>query len=208
MANAPRTRLEPEARRAQLVGLGLQMLSTRPLDKVAIDDIAAEAGISRGLLFHYFPTKRDFHLAVARAAARQLLDRTQTDPALPPIEQLRAGVEAFVDHLTDNRDAYVAFIRGSSGGDPELLQVYESTRTAFTGRVLAGLGIEPVTTRLRTVVRGWVAFTEEVTVDWLSGGDLEREELITLLNEALVSLVTGATGGWPLDDRGMTADRG
>ena len=202
MANAPRTRLEPEARRAQLVGLGLQMLSTRPLDKVAIDDIATEAGISRGLLFHYFPTKRDFHLAVARAAAQELLDRTRTDPGLPPLDQLRAGVEAFVDHLTGNRDAYVAFIRGSSGGDPELLQVYESTRTAFTDRVLAGLGIEPVTTRLRAVVRGWVAFTEEVTVDWLSSGDLEREDIVTLIDEALVALVTGATGGWPLGDDG------
>ena len=202
MANAPRTRLEPEARRAQLVGLGLQMLSTRPLDKVAIDDIATEAGISRGLLFHYFPTKRDFHLAVARAAAQELLDRTRTDPDLPPLDQLRAGVEAFVDHLTGNRDAYVAFIRGSSGGDPELLQVYESTRTAFTDRVLAGLGIEPVTTRLRAVVRGWVAFTEEVTVDWLSSGDLEREDIVTLIDEALVALVTGATGGWPLGDDG------
>lgn len=208
MANAPRTRLEPEARRAQLIGLGLQMLSTRPLDKVAIDDIAAEAGISRGLLFHYFPTKRDFHLAVARAAAQELLDRTQTDPDLPPLHQLRAGVEAFVDHLTGNRDAYVALIRGSSGGDPELLQVYESTRRAFTDRVLDGLGIEPVTTRLRTVVRGWVAFTEEVTVDWLSGGDLEREELVTLLDEALVSLVTGATGGWPLAEGRTATDRG
>lgn len=202
MANAPRTRLEPEARRAQLVGLGLQMLSTRPLDKVAIDDIATEAGISRGLLFHYFPTKRDFHLAVARAAAQELLDRTRTDPGLPPLDQLRAGVEAFVDHLTGNRDAYVAFIRGSSGGDPELLQVYESTRTAFTDRVLAGLGIDPVTTRLRAVVRGWVAFTEEVTVDWLSSGDLEREDIVTLIDEALVALVTGATGGWPLGDDG------
>ena len=202
MANAPRTRLEPEARRAQLVGLGLQMLSTRPLDKVAIDDIATEAGISRGLLFHYFPTKRDFHLAVARAAAQELLDRTRTDPDLSPLDQLRAGVEAFVDHLTGNRDAYVAFIRGSSGGDPELLQVYESTRTAFTDRVLAGLGIDPVTTRLRAVVRGWVAFTEEVTVDWLSSGDLEREDIVTLIDEALVALVTGATGGWPLGDDG------
>ena len=119
MANAPRTRLDPEARRSQLVELGLRMLSTRPLDKVAIDDIAAEAGISRGLLFHYFPTKRDFHVAVAQAAAQELLDRTDPDPDLPLIGRLRAGVEAFVDHVTDNRDAYVAFIRGSSGGDPQ-----------------------------------------------------------------------------------------
>jgi AcrR family transcriptional regulator len=198
--NGPRTRLDPAARRAQLVGLGLQMLSTRPLDKVAIDDIAVEAGISRGLLFHYFPTKRDFHLAVARAAAQDLLDRTDPDHDLPPLARLRAGVEAFVDHLTGNRDAYVAFIRGSSGGDPELLQVYESTRTAFTDRVLDGLGIEPAPPQLRTVVRGWVAFTEEVTVSWLSSGDLERDEIISLLDDALVALVTGVTGAWPLGD--------
>jgi AcrR family transcriptional regulator len=194
-----RTRLEPAARRAQLVQLGLQMLSTRPLDKVAIDDIAAEAGISRGLLFHYFPTKRDFHVAVAQAAAQDLLDRTDPDRDMPLIGRLRAGVEAFVDHLTDNRDAYVAFIRGSSGGDPQLLQVYEATRTAFTDRVIEGLGLTPETAppRLRAAVRGWVALTEEVTVDWLSSGTLERDEVINLIDDALVALVTVAVGAWP-----------
>jgi AcrR family transcriptional regulator len=199
VANAPRTRLDPEARRSQLVGLGLRMLSTRPLDKVAIDDIAAEAGISRGLLFHYFPTKRDFHVAVAQAAAQDLLDRTDPDPDLPLIGRLRAGVEAFVDHVTDNRDAYVAFIRGSSGGDPQLLQVYEATRTAFTDRVLDGLGVtSTVPPRLRAAVRGWVALTEEVTVDWLSSGALERDEVISLIDDALVALVTMAVGAWPV----------
>ncbi len=200
MANAPRTRLDPEARRSQLVGHGLRMLSTRPLDKVAIDDIAAEAGISRGLLFHYFPTKRDFHVAVAQAAAQELLDRTDPDPDLPLTRRLRAGVEAFVDHVTDNRDAYVAFIRGSSGGDPQLLQVYEATRAAFTDRVLDGLGVtSPVPPRLRAAVRGWVALTEEVTVDWLSSGTLERDEVITLIDDALVALVTMAVGAWPVE---------
>ena len=200
MANSPRTRLDPEARRAQLVALGLKMLSTRPLDKVAIDDIAAEAGISRGLLFHYFPTKRDYHVAVARAAAQDLLDRTDMLVGTTLGQRLRANVEAFVDHLTENRDAYVAFIRGSAGGDPDLLAVYEDTRTAFTDRVLVGLGLthrdEP---RLRPAVRGWVAFTEEVTVDWLSRGrdGLDRDGLVDLIDDALVALVTLATGTAP-----------
>jgi AcrR family transcriptional regulator len=200
VANSPRTRLDPEARRAQLVALGLKMLSTRPLDKVAIDDIAAEAGISRGLLFHYFPTKRDYHVAVARAAAQDLLDRTDTLIGSTLGQRLRANVEAFVDHLTENRDAYVAFIRGSAGGDPDLLAVYEDTRTAFTDRVLVGLGLthrdEP---RLRPAVRGWVAFTEEVTVDWLSRGrdGLDRDGLVDLIDDALVALVALATGTAP-----------
>ena len=203
MAHAPRTRLDPEARRAQLVGLGRRMLSTRPLDQVAIDDIAAEAGISRGLLFHYFPTKRDFHVAVARAAADDLLARTDSDPALPPTARLRAGVEAFVDHVAGNRAAYVAFIRGSGGGDPQLAEVYDRTRAAFTDRVLDGLGVPPpVPPRLRATVRGWVALTEEVTVHWLTpgpsgGGDLDRSDVVDLVEEALVALVTMATGSFP-----------
>jgi len=182
------------------VALGLKMLSTRPLDKVAIDDIAAEAGISRGLLFHYFPTKRDYHVAVARAAAQELLDRTDMVVGSTLASSLRANVEAFVDHLTENRDAYVAFIRGSAGGDPDLLAVYEDTRSAFTDRVLVGLGLlhidEP---RLRPAVRGWVAFTEEVTVDWLSRGrdGLDRDGLVDLIDDALVALVAVATGTPP-----------
>src|SRR5262245_27930434 len=177
MGPTPRTRLDRDARRAQLVELGLKMLSTLPLDKVAIDDIAAEAGISRGLLFHYFPTKRDYHLAVARAAAADLLGRTDPDPALDALAQLRGSVEAFVDYVTANRDAYTAFIRGSAGGDADLREVSDDTRAAFTDRVLSRLGTPAPSARLRAAVRGWVAFTEEVTVDWLSQGDeLDRED--------------------------------
>jgi AcrR family transcriptional regulator len=198
VANIPRTRLDPDARRAQLVDLGLRMLSTRPLDKVAIDDIAAEAGISRGLLFHYFPTKRDYHVAVARAAAAELLERTDIGTDLPPIARLRANVEAFVDHLTGNKDAYIAFIRGSSGGDPQLLEVYEDTRRAFTDRVLDGLGLtRPYPERLQLAVRGWVAFTEEVTVDWLSRGGLDRDEVVDLIDDTLVAIVNLAGGTFP-----------
>src|SRR5262245_8652137 len=195
MGSTPRTRLDRDARRAQLVQLGLEMLSTRPLDKVAIDDIAAEAGISRGLLFHYFPTKRDFHRAVAEAAARDLLRRTAPDVSLPPKAALRHSIEAYVDHVAENRDAYIAFIRGSGGGDAGLGEVSDDARAAFTARVLAGLGAAQASDRLRAAVRGWVGFTEEVTVDWLSRGGLDRDELVALIADALVALVAMASGG-------------
>jgi AcrR family transcriptional regulator len=198
VATRTRTRLDPQARRAQLVGLGVDMLSTRPLDQVAIDEIAAEAGISRGLLFHYFPTKRDFHVAVAQAAADDLLARTAPDPERPVVEQLRAGIEAFLDHVSGNRDAYVSLVRSSGGGDPALQAVFEATRAAITGRVLRALGVpDPPSPRLRLAVRGWVALTEEVVVDWLVTGDLARDDVISLLDHALVQLVAlaAAQGG-------------
>jgi AcrR family transcriptional regulator len=194
VANGSRTRLDPAARRAQLVALGLEMLSTRPLDQVVIDEIAAEAGISRGLLFHYFPTKRDFHVAVVQAAADDLCARTEPDPTLPVPQRVRASLEAFVDYVTENRDAYISLLRGTAGGDPALRAVVDEARSVITGRVLAGIRVtDPVPARLRLAARGWVAFTEEATLDWLSSGDLGRAELIDLLDEALVRLMAVAS---------------
>jgi AcrR family transcriptional regulator len=195
VANGSRTRLDPAARRAQLVALGLQMLSTRPLDQVVIDEIAAEAGISRGLLFHYFPTKRDFHVAVVQAAADDLYARTEPDTALPVRERLHTSLEAFVDYVSDNRDVYAALLRGAAGGDPAVRAVLDATRSKITDRVLAGLGVhDPAPARLRLAARGWVAFAEEATVDWLATGDLGRAELIELLDESLVTLMAVASG--------------
>jgi AcrR family transcriptional regulator len=199
----PRTRLDPGARRAQLVALGLEMLSTRPLDQVAIDEIATQAGISRGLLFHYFPTKRDFHLAVVQAAADDLLARTAPDPGLPVDARLRASVEAFVAHVSENSEAYTSLVRGAAGGDPGLLAVFDATRAAFADRVVAGLGLpEPPPARTVLAIRGWVAFTEEVTIAWLAagGGEPGRDAVVDLIDRALVAVVeTAAPGSTPPD---------
>lgn len=189
-----RTRLDPEARRTQLVELGLEMLSTRPLNQLAIEDIAAAAGISRGLLFHYFPSKRDFHEAVVRAAAADMLARTAPDPGLPFIEQLRAGVEAFVDYVSENPAAYVSLVRGAAGSDPALQAIFDQTRTEICHRVFERIGAEKPPTRVRLAVRGWVAFSEEAVIDWISepASDLDRTDLVDLLDAALVTLVAMA----------------
>src|SRR5262249_47381912 len=63
-----RVRLDVDARRAQLVDLGLTEFGTRTYDEVSIDRIAQMAGISKGLLYHYFPTKRAFYVACVREA--------------------------------------------------------------------------------------------------------------------------------------------
>ncbi|MFC7613457.1 TetR/AcrR family transcriptional regulator [Actinokineospora soli] len=78
-----RTRRTAEDRRRQLVGIGLRMLTTRPIHDITVDDVAAEAGIARSLLFHYFPTKQDFYVEVVRAAGRRMLRATRVDPDTP-----------------------------------------------------------------------------------------------------------------------------
>jgi AcrR family transcriptional regulator len=163
MLNSVPTRLSAQDRRRQLVGLGLQMLTTRPIHELSVDAVAEQAGISRGLLFHYFPTKRDFYVAVMRAASRRLLRQTRPDPSLPPSDQLRAMLTAYVAFVTRRRASYISFVRGAAGGDDFVVEVYDETRAALTDRVLEMLGAPQAD---RMVVHGWFAYVEDLAIEW------------------------------------------
>src|SRR5690349_13034746 len=166
MTREKRTRLDPAARRAQLIALGVEMLATRTLDALSVEDIATKAGISRGLLFHYFSSKQEFHTEVARAAARDLIDRTEPDPALPPLEALRAGLVAFIDYVEENPDNYKSLVRGAAAGDAQMRAIFDETRATLAGRIIDVLGSLdlPLGPRAQLSVHGWVAFTEECVI--------------------------------------------
>lgn len=200
-----RTRLDPVARRAQLIALGVEMLATRTLDALSVEDIAKKAGISRGLLFHYFSSKQEFHTEVARAAAADLLQRTEPDVALPPVEALRGAIGAFIGYVEENPDNYKSLVRGAASGDAQMRAIFDATRATLAGRVVQvvgqlGFALGP---RAELAVHGWVAFVEECTIRWIdAGGHLvqrngaggtDRDELEDLLTKALPALVLAST---------------
>ena len=178
MALRPRVRLEAESRRSQLIELGLTLLSVTPVEQVPVDEIIRAAGISRSLLFHYFPSKRDFHVAVVRAAAAHLLEVTSGDPDLPPLERLKSGLHAFADYVSSNRDLYMALVRGSGGADPELQGVVSRSRVTFADRLLSIVGDADVSPIMRSAARGWFGFVEESTLDWAEQRDYDVGELV------------------------------
>ena len=118
MAAARRARLSTDARREQLVALGIEIFSERPFDEVSIDDIAAAAGISKGLLYHYFPSKRDFYVAVIRSAADEMQALTEPDPALVPRERLAAALERYLEYVETHARGYATVLRAGIGSDP------------------------------------------------------------------------------------------
>ena len=187
-------RLDPEERRAQLLELGLRMLSSESADRVPVDEIADAAGISRGLLFHYFPTKRDFYVAVAREAARQLLEVTEPDPTLHHMERLHASLAAYVDFVTENEALYVALVRGAAGSDQELQAISEQTRAESARRVIDALDLDEPDPDpgVRVAARGWVGFIEETTLDWLRNRDIDRERLLAMQEKVLVHALEAA----------------
>ena len=187
-------RLRSDERRTQLVEIGMRLVAASSFDAVPIDRVAKEAGISRSLLFHYFPDKRAFQVAVAEASADQLLAATEPDPDLPPDERLRASLHAFVDYVSDREEAFVSLIRGATGGDPRLRDVFDRAHTVVANRILDGVGVAPGSESplLRIAVRGWVAFLEEAVVVWLASAEPTQDELVGLLEAALVAAVATA----------------
>src|SRR2546421_6191095 len=160
-----RTRLGAEDRRRQLIGIGLQLLATRPIHQITVDEVAASAGISRSLLFHYFPTKQDYYVAVVRAASRRLLRRIAPDHDSPASTQIHAIVEDYVCYLERRREPYVALFR-SPGADDWVRSIHEETQNALARRVIDALGggVRPPAVEL--VIRAWWSFAEELAISW------------------------------------------
>lgn len=180
-----RTRLQVDERRAQLLALGLRLFSERSYDEVSIDDIAREAGVSKGLLYHYFGGKRAFYVACVENAAELLLARIAPDLTLPESERARAGLEAYLDFVEEHEAAYLALMRSGIGNDPEVAAILERTRTVIVRRMLDGMGLDESRAVFRTAARSWVGQVEAASVDRLDHRDLSRESVVRLLIGAL-----------------------
>lgn len=170
-------RLTAVDRRRQLVGIGLSKLVEKPIHGLSLDEVATEAGISRGLLFHYFPTKRDFYLACVSAAGRRILRNTAADPTLEPDAQLREMVRLFISQIDRRRAFYLSLVRGTGGGDVGVAEVYDQMRQEMTGRVLL---CQELPDDARAVVHAWWAYVEDRAIGW-SGQGPDRRTLT--LNE-------------------------
>ena len=184
-------RLDPDARRRQLVEAGFELIQTRPFSQVSAEEVAKLAGVSKGLVFHYFPTTRDLHVAVIRAAAAELLSRLEADPDLAPEDRLAAGLEAFVGFIETQPANYLAVAR-SVGSDSALMEVFEETRSAVVDIVLHAIGLTDAPPGLRIVVRGWIAMVEESVLHWLEGRPVPREALVGFLQRAAAAMLPDA----------------
>lgn len=188
-----RVRMTPDDRREQLLELGVRLLSTRSVDELSIDMLAEEAGISRGLLYHYFGNKQDFHRAVVRKAADDLIRVTAPTAEGEPLERLARSLEAYVDYVVANYEGYTSLVRGAGSGDAELRDIYEEARAVLTdrifeaedGRLLDVFAVED-TPAARLMVRGWSAMAEEVVLAWVRDDrGVGKEDLLAMLAAAL-----------------------
>ncbi|WP_216658785.1 TetR/AcrR family transcriptional regulator [Nocardioides sp. zg-1230] len=179
-----RRRLSADERRRQLVAIGLAKIVETPIQDLSMDDIATEAGISRGLLFHYFPTKTDFYLACIAAAGRRILRTTAPDEDAPGEAQVEMTTRLMIEQIERRRGFYLALVHGHGVADPRVSEVMDSVRDGSTERVVAALDVPE---ERRDVVRAWWAYTEDRALTWSAVPPGERPVSLSQLVEECVA---------------------
>ncbi|MEZ4451597.1 MAG: helix-turn-helix domain-containing protein [Nannocystaceae bacterium] len=186
-------RLHVDERRGQLLELGLTLFANTTYDELSIDAIAEAAGISKGLLYHYFSSKRDFYVETVRLAVARLLEaaRAATDDRISPA-LLERGLDTFLDFAERHGRPFVSLLRGGLGADPEVAAIIDGTRDALLQRALDRLSLAD-NRRAQVALRGWIGFCEVTSLDWLEHGrDLDRGELRDLMAQMLVAALVAA----------------
>jgi AcrR family transcriptional regulator len=186
------TRLPVDERRRRLLELGGELFARHSYDELSMARIAREAGISKALLYHYFPSKRDYLVASLAEAAGELARVTEPDPELPPLEALAGSVGAYLGWIERNELAYAKLIR-SAGAVTEVRELVEEVRDRTSERILEGLGAgDDPPPRVRACVRAWLWYMDGAVLDWLEHRDLGRDELRDLLIGSLAGALAAA----------------
>ena len=186
----PRKRMTPTQRRAQLLEIGSALFAERPYEDVWIEEVADLAGVSRGLMYHYFPSKREFFVEIVRTESERNLDLTAPDTSLPVLEQIAAGLDAYISYTDEHAHGVRAVNRGSLLGDRRIDDILSREFEIQQERILAAL---PERFRddemVRTALRGWVAFVRAVCLDWVERRTLSREQVRAVCLRAVAGLL-------------------
>ncbi|MBN0047366.1 TetR/AcrR family transcriptional regulator [Streptomyces actuosus] len=178
MTTGVRRRMGVEERRQQLIGVALELFSRRSPDEVSIDEIASAAGISRPLVYHYFPGKLSLYEAALKRASDDLAARFVEPREGPLGARLLRVMGRYFDFVDEHGPGFSALMRGGPAvGSSTTNALVDSVRQAARDHILVHLGVQEPPARLELVVRSWISLAESTALIWLDGRRIPRAEL-------------------------------
>lgn len=201
-AAANGSRLDADERRRQILGAARRLFSERGYSATSTAEIAAEAGVARGLINHYFGTKRELYVEVVREMVRF---RSQPVPeyvnGTTPAARLEQSIDEWLEMVSRNREAWLAAVGAEGlGRDPEIEAVLDEAREQATARIIEVLGLGPAAEappEMHAVLRAYGGMAEAATREWLERDRWTREQVAAFLKAALPRLVGEAYDAVP-----------
>ena len=185
-------RLDYDERRQLILDAARRLFCQRPYSEVSMADLAASAGVARGLLHHYFGSKRDLYLAVMRELIQVPTIPLPDDTSLDAQQLWEASVEGWMRLIESNRELWLTAIgAGGTGRDAELEEILDEARELTAERALEALGLDVAAApaELLALVRGYGGLAQEITREWLERERLTRDQTSALLRAALPALL-------------------
>ncbi len=183
-----------EERRRQLIGVALELFSRRSPDEVSIDEIASAAGISRPLVYHYFPGKLSLYEAALQRASDDLAARFMEPHQGPLGARLLRVMGRYFDFVDEHGPGFSALMRGGPAvGSSTTNALVDSVRQAAYVQILSHLDVTEPPARLELVVRSWISLAESTALIWLDGRRIPRAELeVQLVHDFAALLAVSA----------------
>ena len=185
----PRRRLSSDERRAQLLDVAVRLAGGRDLMAVSVHEIAGTAGVSEGLLYHYFPTKDALLLAAVQRAADAMADALDVAVQGPPVAALTAGLAAYLDHVQADPTGWRALLQARSGPLADIAAAVEERSRRLT---LHHLGADEPSPILVAAFNSWSALERQLCLDWLDGPPISRSAVEDLLLTSFLQLLQAA----------------
>jgi AcrR family transcriptional regulator len=175
------TRLGVDERRRQLLDAGAQLFTEHTYEEISMRQIADAAGVSKPLLYHYFPSKGDLFTAALAEKADELRRLIEPGNRGAPLEQLAAGLDAYLAWIEENSQTWSKLMQ-SAATLPPARMVVDGFRQQTMNLVLEELiGKREPRPALRTAIQGWLGYMDAAILDWTQAKDLPRETLRDLL---------------------------
>jgi AcrR family transcriptional regulator len=193
-APAPRwRRLEPDRRREQILGCAIKLFGERPYSAVSTTELAREAGVARGLINHYFGTKRDLYLEVVRQMVTFPEHAVQRLPKGSLAERVEGAVAWFLDMVSVHPKTWLAVIGAEGvGDDPEVERILAEADDIAAQRVLEAVDLADVGAHrdeLRAMIRAYGGLVKAAAREWLVRETMPREHVQRLLTDTLLSIL-------------------
>ncbi len=167
-----------EERREQLIGVALELFARRSPDEVSIDEIASAAGISRPLVYHYFPGKLSLYEAALKRAAEDLASRFEEPHEGSLGGRLLRVMRRFFDFVDEHGPGFSALMRGGPAvGSSATNALIDSVRQVAYQQILSHLRVTDPPARLELLIRSWISLAESTALIWLDGRRIPRAEL-------------------------------
>ncbi len=176
---------EHDDRRTQLLKYGLKLFGSRSYEEVSIDDIAHKAGVSKGLMYHYFGGKRAFYTEVIRWTAKYVEGLVEPEADLELLPNLRQGLRHYFRFVAERADAYLILMHGGLGMDDSVNTILNATRDRIVTQTIEAMDLDPTHPRLRMIVRSWIGGVEAAALEWLAQRDLPEDDLVEFFTHAL-----------------------